>query len=181
MGIFDTILSAIDNPDQQGSNDDISNVLGNIQRISQDYNVNPDTLADAVSVVGNYVKGSLQETKNNEGESQVNNILNQLSGAPTDSDPDNILNNPNLGLLFNLPQVQEMIEQIGSRTGLPEPIVRSILPSLVNVVVKFVQTGSFQDNSLVNNPVARMFLDGDKDGDVDLGDAMKLASRYLGF
>ena len=180
MSIFDSILSAIDNPQQQGSTNDIANIVGNVQRISQDYNVSSDTIADAVSVVGKYVKGSLQQKREQGGEQQVNQVVDQLSKTSTDVNPDNLQANPNINLLFDNPVALQMINQVCSRTGLPEPIVRSILPSLVNFVVRFIKTGNFQDNSLVTNPIAKMFLDSDKDGDVDLGDAIRLASRYLG-
>lgn len=180
MSIFDSILSAVDNPEQKGSTNDIANIVGNVQRISQDYNVSPDTIADAVSIVGKYVKGSLQQKREEGGEEQVNRVVDELSETSTDVNPDTPEENPNINVLFDTPIVLQMIEQIGARTGLPEPVVRSILPSLVNFVVRFLQTGNFQNNSLVNNPIAKMFLDSDKDGDVDLGDAMRLASRYLG-
>ncbi len=54
-----------------------------------------------------------------------------------------------------------------------------MLPILVPLVLNFLKTGNDKRNIQGNNPVVSSFLDSDGDGDVDLKDAINMASRYL--
>ena len=49
--------------------------------------------------------------------------------------------------------------------------IQQLLPSLVPLILSFLQSGG--------NPLLNQFLDTDGDGDVDIADAIKLASRFL--
>jgi hypothetical protein len=59
-------------------------------------------------------------------------------------------------------------------------MIQSMLPMLVPLVLKFLQTGNNTQGGQGGNPVLNTFLDADGDGDVDIADAMQLASRHLG-
>jgi hypothetical protein len=54
-----------------------------------------------------------------------------------------------------------------------------MLPILVPLVLKFLQTGNNAQNPQGSNPVLNTFLDADNDGDVDIADAMRMAGRYF--
>jgi hypothetical protein len=55
-----------------------------------------------------------------------------------------------------------------------------MLPILVPLVLKFLQSGNNTQNPQGSNPVLNTFLDADGDGDVDIADAMQMAGRYMG-
>ena len=54
-----------------------------------------------------------------------------------------------------------------------------MLPVLVPLVLNFLKTGTHSRNPLGSNPVLSGFLDTDHDGDVDVADALQMASRHL--
>jgi hypothetical protein len=54
------------------------------------------------------------------------------------------------------------------------------LPTLVPLALNFLKTGnSAQNPGNSSNSVLNSFLDADGDGDVDLGDALQMAGKYL--
>jgi hypothetical protein len=171
MSLFNTILSALDDPNQQASSDGLAGILNTVQQLSSAAGTNPDTMQSVVGVVGKYVRSSLQETRANEGEQQAQAIVNQFSGTQP--------SNQAVDLLFSAPQVQAMVQEIESRTGLSAGTIQSMLPNIVPLVLNFLQTGGSTQNPAGANPVLSGFLDSDGDGDVDLTDAMQMASRYL--
>lgn len=171
MSLFNTILGAIDNPERQASSNQLGSIINTIQSLSQNTGANPDSLQTAVSVVGKYARSSLQQKRQQGGEEEVNNLVNQYGGTQA--------NNQIVNLLFSTPQIQQMVGEIESRTGLSAGTVQSMLPVLVPLVLNFLQTGKNTQNPLSSNPVLSRFLDADGDGDVDLADAMQMASKYL--
>jgi len=54
-----------------------------------------------------------------------------------------------------------------------------MLPILVPLVLNLLQTGTGVQSQGGANPVLNAFLDADRDGDVDIADAMQMAGRYL--
>ncbi|MFP4007851.1 MAG: DUF937 domain-containing protein [Spirulinaceae cyanobacterium] len=171
MSLFNTILGAIDNPERQANSNQLGNIINTIQSLSQNTGANQDSLQTAVSVVGKYARSSLQQKRQQGGEEEVNNLVNQYGGTQANSQIVNVL--------FSTPQIQQMVSEIESRTGLSAGTVQSMLPVLVPLVLNFLQTGKNTQNPLSSNPVLSSFLDADGDGDVDLADAMQMASKYL--
>jgi hypothetical protein len=172
MSLFNTILNAIDNPDRQANSNQLGSIINTIQSLSQNTGANQDALQTALSVVGKYTRSSLQQKQMESGEQEVQALVNQYGGTQANSQ---IVN-----LLFSTPQLQQMVGEVESRTGLSAGTVQSMLPTIVPLVLNFLQTGKNTQNPLSSNPVLRNFLDADGDGDVDLADAMQMASRYLG-
>lgn len=172
MSIFNQILSAIDNPEREASSNQLGTILDTVQQLSGSYQANPDTVQTAMSIVGNYTKSALQQKRNEAGTAQVNQVINQFSGTQANSQ---VLSN-----LFSNSQLQDMMQQISRRTGLKSPTIQAILPTLVPLVLNLLKTGNKKGNLQDNNPVVASFLDSDGDGDVDLTDAISMASRYLG-
>jgi hypothetical protein len=103
---------------------------------------------------------------------RVNQLINQFGGTQANSQI--------LATLFGTSQLQDMIRQISSRTGLNATTIQAMLPILVPLVLNLLKTGNNKHNRQTNNPVASSFLDSDGDGDIDLTDAIDMASRYLG-
>ncbi len=171
MSIFNQILSAIDNPEKEASANQLGSILDTVQQLSGNHQANPDAIQSAMSIVGNYTKSALQQQRSQGGTAQVNQLINQFGGTQANSQV--------LSTLFNSSQVQDMIQQISLRTGLNAGTIQGMLPVLVPLVLNFLKTGNDKSNLQGSNPVVSSFLDSDGDGDVDLKDAMNLASRYL--
>jgi hypothetical protein len=172
MSLFNQILGAINNPEQEANPNQLANILDTVQQLSGSYNANPSAIESAMSIVGNFTRSALQNQRSNGGEGQVQQTINQFAGTQA--------NYQVLQALFNSSQLQNMTQQISSRTGLDPQVIQSLLPSLVPLVLNFLKTGNNTTSSQAGNSVLDSFLDGDGDGDVDIADAISMASRFLG-
>ncbi len=171
MGLFNQIIGALNNPEQEASPNQLSNILGTIQQLSSNSQANPAMIQSAMSIIGNYTRSSLQEKRNQQGEQTVNNIINQFAG-----------NNPNnqaVNLLFTNPQIENLVTDIEAKTGMNKGTIQSMLPMLVPLVLNILKTGANPNNPANSNSVLNNFLDADGDGDVDIADALNLAGNYL--
>lgn len=171
MSIFNQILNAIDNPEKEASTNQLNSILDTVQQLSGSYQTNPDAVQSAISIVGNYTKSALRQQRSNGNMAQVNQLVNQFGGTRANSQI--------LSTLFSTSQVQDMIQQISRRTGLNAGTITAMLPILVPLVLNLLKTGNNKHNLQQQNPVVSSFLDSDGDGDVDLNDALGMASRYL--
>jgi hypothetical protein len=72
-----------------------------------------------------------------------------------------------------------LIQGLTQQTGLSANSATELLSSLLPLLLKFLNLGAATPGSLGKNPVLASFLDSDHDGDVDLGDAFKFASRFV--
>ncbi|MEG4573826.1 hypothetical protein QUA56_14190 [Microcoleus sp. N3A4] len=172
MGLFDQILSAIDNPNQQASPNQLGNILGAVEQLSGNHGVDAGTTQLAMSVLGGYVRSALQDVRSQSGDAQAQEVVNQFSGT-----------NPNpqaVESLFGAGQLTQIVTDIAQRTGLNNATVQAMIPVLVPIVLNLLKTGTNAQNPAISgNPVLNAFLDGDGDGDVDITDAMSMASRFL--
>jgi hypothetical protein len=171
MSLVDQILSAVDNPKQQASTGQLASILNTVQQLSGSNHTNPATMESALSIVGNYVRSALQQKRAEEGYEGAQRIVNRYSGTYP---------NPQaVDALFGSYQVQQMVQAVAQRTGLDANMILEMLPILVPVVLNLLRTGSNTQNPQAGNPVLNSFLDSDRDGDVDIADAMRLAGRFL--
>src|SRR5919202_4001908 len=172
MSLFDQILGAIDHPSQQASPGQLGEILSTVQQLSNHANTDPSTIQSVLSVVGGYARSALQQKRDNEGQEQTQDFVNQFGGTNPSTQA--------VQLLFSTPQIQQISQEVEQRTGLSAGTVQAMLPILVPLVLKFLQTGNNTSHSQGSNPVLNTFLDADNDGDVDIADAMQMAGRYLG-
>ena len=172
MSLFEQIINAIDNPTQQASPSQLGDIVGTVQQLSNNANTDPSTIQSVLSIVGGYARSALQQKRDNEGQEQTQDFVNQFGGTNP--------SNQAVQLLFGTSQVQQISQEVERRTGLSAGTVQAMLPILVPLVLKFLQTGSNSQNPQGANPVLNTFLDADNDGDVDIADAMRMAGRYLG-
>jgi hypothetical protein len=173
MGIFDQIINAIDNPSQEGSTGQLDSILNTVQQLSNNTGTNTSTMESALGIVGNYVRSALQEKRATAGEEEAQAVVNQYSGTSPNPQAVDSLFSP-----FLQQQVAQVVSQ---RTGLNTGMVQQLLPILVPLVLNLLRTGSNAQNpQSPGNSVLNSFLDSDRDGDVDILDAMHMASRYLG-
>jgi len=173
MGLFDSIMGAINSPTQEASPSQLGGILGVAQQLTGDSGASFDQVQSLMSVVGSFTRSSLKEKRDCEGgDNEVQSLVNQFSGT---------LSNPlAVRALFSLPQVQQIIAVASEKTGLPENTIESMLPTVLPLVLNLLQTGNDTDNPEGGNSVLSSFLDADGDGDVDIADAMKMAGRFLG-
>ncbi|MBD2597839.1 DUF937 domain-containing protein [Nostoc spongiaeforme FACHB-130] len=161
MGLFDQILSAVGNTNQLGG------IINTVQQLSDRTGADASTIQSVLGIVGNYVRSSLQEKQATNGEGEVQALVNQYAG--TSPNPQAV------DSLFSGVMQQQVAEAVAQRTGLDAGTIQQLLPSIVPVVLNFLQSSGSGSNSVLN-----AFLDADKDGDVDIADAIRLASQYLG-
>jgi hypothetical protein len=169
MGLFDQIVSAIDNPNLQASAGQLGGILNTVQSLSGSQGTSSESTQTALGVVGKHVRSALQSQQSS-GQAQA--LVNQFSG--TSANPEAV------NALFSEGQQQQMVQEISQRTGLDSKVILGLLPVLVPLVLNLLNSGSHnQDPRQGGNPVLNSFLDSDRDGDVDVSDALKMANQFL--
>jgi uncharacterized protein YidB (DUF937 family) len=170
MSLFDAITSAIANPNQQGSTDQLSNILNTVSAIagSQSSATNSPAL---MSAVGSVVQSALQNHQAQSGSTGVEDLVNQYAGT-----------NANSGAVQAIfgGQEQQAVQAIAQRTGMDANQINAVLPMVLPLVLNLLQSGAQTGSNSGGNPVLNTFLDGDHDGDVDLGDIFAKAGSFLG-
>lgn len=177
MGLFDQVVGALNNPNQQASTDQLSSILNVAQQLAGNQGARTDSTQALMSVVGQYVRSSLKETSQRQGRSQAEALVEQFAGT-----------NANMAALQAMltPQQREQLTQTAAqKTGLDASTIQAMLPVLIPLALNFLKTGAStssrppQATPGTQNSVLNAFLDSDGDGDVDLGDAMSMAGRFL--
>lgn len=174
MGLFDQVLSALDNPSQQANTDQIGQILGTVQQLASSKGIDSSATQTVTSVVGQYVRSALQQKRTAGGNEQIANIIEQFSGTGA--------NPAAVEALFSTQQQQQISQDAASKTGLNADTIKSMLPVLTPVILNLLQSGKQTGNassSSSSNSVLNSFLDSDADGDVDIGDALSFAGRFL--
>lgn len=171
MSLFEQFINAIDSPTQQGSTNEVGDILSTVQQLSNNTNADPSAIQSVLSVVGNYTRSALQQKRDNEGENQAQQFVSQFGGTNP--------SNQAVNMLFSMPQIQQIVQEASQRTGLDAGMIQSMLPMLVPIVLKFLQQGSAQGGQ-GGNPLLHSFLDANGDGNVDVADAMQMAFRHFG-
>ena len=172
MGLFDQILGAVANPNQQGSLGQLGSIVNSVQQMSDRTGTNPSTIQSVLSIVGSQVRSALQQKQATDGNEAAQSLVNQYAG--TSPNPQAV------NSLFS-PQIQQQVAQVAAqRTGLDAGMVQQLLPLAVPLVLNFLQSGANAQNPQGGgNSVLNSFLDADGDGDVDIADAIQMASRHL--
>ncbi|MBW4527591.1 MAG: DUF937 domain-containing protein [Phormidium tanganyikae FI6-MK23] len=173
MGLFDQIVSAVANPQQQASTNQLGSILGVAQQLTGNQGLDSNATQAVMSLLGGHVRSALQNTQANQGSDQVHSLVNQFAGLGS---------NPQaVSTLFPGGAQQQVSENIAQQTGLNAGMIQSMLPVLVPLVLNLLQSGSAQQGvqSGGGNPVLNTFLDADRDGDVDMGDVMGMAGQFL--
>ncbi|MBD2438955.1 DUF937 domain-containing protein [Nostoc sp. FACHB-110] len=169
MGLFDQILGAVANSNQQGSLGQLGGIINTVQQLSDRTGADSSTIQSLVGIVGNYVRSSLQEKQNTGGNAEAETLVNQYAGTSPNAEAVNSL--------FSLGMQQQIAQVAAQRTGLDANTIQQVLPLIVPVVLNFLQFGANSQSG--GNSVLSSFLDADKDGDVDIADAIQLASQYI--
>ncbi|MEH2068106.1 MAG: DUF937 domain-containing protein [Nostoc sp.] len=172
MGLFDQILGAVTNPNQQGSLGQLGSIINTVNQLSDRTGADPSTIQSVLSIVGNQVRSTLQHKQATDGNEAAQTLVNQYAG--TSPNPQAV------DSLFS-PGIQQQVAEIAAqRTGLAPGMIQQLLPLAVPLVLNFLQSGANTQNPQTGgNSVLNSFLDADGDGDVDIADALQMASRYI--
>lgn len=162
MGLIFDVLSAINNPNTEGNVDQLAQVMNTVKQIAGENGVSDSTLQSVLSGLGGMLRPALKQQGIGTSPSGLDNLLGGgLSSLLTGS------------------MTQQMVKGIAAKTGLNEGMLQGVIPVLVPAVLGLFKMGKTKPGVVGGNPLLNAFLDGDKDGDVDLGDAFKFASRFL--
>ena len=195
MGLVFDILSSINNPQQQGSVDQLSTLLGGVSKLAATQGLDANGTQSLLSNVGGVVRSLLKDKAATTGTGDLENLIGQAAS-------DNVLGNlvgqlaggtgvgnllgkvlgGNAALESLFPDgVQEQISQtVAQRSGLGPSVIKSLLPALLPIVLGLLKMGSGKQGGLpTKNGILNAFLDSDRDGDVDLGDAFKFGMLFL--
>ena len=172
MGLFDQSVGALADPNREASNNQLNDIFSSVQQIAASRGVSSQTTEAVLSVLGSYVRSALQQKRTTQGNQSVQAFVNQYGGTGT---------NPQaVTSLFSPQQQGQIAGAISKRTGIDAATVQSLLPALVPVVLNLLKTGTSTHNPQQDsNSVLSSFLDADRDGDVDLADAMRLTGQFL--
>lgn len=179
MSLFDQVVGALSNPNQQASPEHLGGIVGTVQQVMNGQGMDAATTQTLLSVVGKHVRSALQEKRAAQGAGQVEDLVNQYSG--TGANPAAVPS------VLGSAGAQRTIQDSVQATGLNAQTIQSLLPILIPVVLQFLQSGSANQSTARqnapsgrgSNPVLSAFLDSDRDGDVDVGDAMSIAGQFL--
>jgi hypothetical protein len=173
MGLFEQIIGAVANPNQQGNIGQIGSIMNTVQQLSNTTGADSSTMQTVFSIVGGQVRSALQQKRETDGNEAAEAVVNEFGGTSANYDA--------VASLFSPGMQQELAETVAQRTGLDANMIQQLLPMLVPVVLNVLKSGANTQNPLGGgNPVLNSFLDADNDGDVDIADAMQMANRYMG-
>ncbi|MEB3359275.1 MAG: hypothetical protein VKK04_21295 [Synechococcales bacterium] len=174
MGLFDQVVGALNNPNQQANPGQLSGILDTVQQLAGGQVGSAANTQKLMSVVGSYVRSSLQDKRRQGGQDLVEDLIDQFAGTSPSMAA--------LQSLFSQEEQQHLAEDASQKTGINAATVQAMLPVLVPLVLNFLKTGSSSQGvsrSAQPNSVLGAFLDSDGDGDVDMGDALSMASQFM--
>jgi hypothetical protein len=171
MSIFFDLLSAINNPNQQANVGQLETLTGQLGQLATTNGIQPNQIQGMVSVLGQALQPVLKQQQSGLGGGLLENIMGQVvnSGGGASA----------LQSLLPAQAQQQIIQTVAQKVGLNPQMVGSVLPSLLPIVMGFFNMGSSTPGAAGANPILKAFLDGDQDGDMDLGDMLNLANRFL--
>lgn len=173
MGLFEQIIGAVANPNQQGNIGQIGNIINTVQQLSNSTGADSSTMQSVFSIIGGQVRSALQQKRDTDGNEAAEAVVNQFGG--TSPNPSAVAS------LFSPGMQQQIAETVAQRTGLDANMIQGLLPLAVPIVLNVLKSGANAQNSQGGgNSVLNSFLDADNDGDVDIADAMQMANRYMG-
>ncbi|MGD1896370.1 MAG: DUF937 domain-containing protein [Phormidesmis sp.] len=171
MGLFDQVMKAVADPSRQASASQLTQILGSAKQVAKENNADADTMQQAMSVIGGFVRSSLKEKRQAQGNDAAQALIEEGSANGAAVIPK----------LFSSGQLTEMISAVTDKTSLNTNQVQGILPMVLPLVMKFLSSGNAKGGvpATDTNPILTAFLDGDGDGDVDMGDMLGMAGKFM--
>ncbi|MBR8828116.1 MAG: DUF937 domain-containing protein [Gomphosphaeria aponina SAG 52.96 = DSM 107014] len=169
MGLFFDLLSSINNPEQEGSVDQLSTVMNSVQQFTDSEGVDSSTMETVFSALGGSLRPVLQQQGDAGGAGMLGNLIAQVSGN----------NSVALNSLCPPQMQQQMIQVITQHSGLDSGMIQKMLPMLLPAVFSLLNMGKGKPGTNMGNPLLNAFLNSDRDQDTNLGNVFKFANRFL--
>lgn len=171
MSLFFDVLSSINNPNQKGSVEQLSSVVGSLQELASSQGIDNTQMFAMLNALGS----ALQPVLNDQaaalgGAGQLESILGKLAGSGS------------LAMLQSAipPQIQqEIIQSVAQKTGVNAATIQSMLPKLLPIIVGLLGMGATKPGTAGNNGLLEAFLNSGQGNATDLGTVMKFANRFL--
>jgi Bacterial protein of unknown function (DUF937) len=180
MGLFFDVLSAVNNPNQQASVDQLGSLVNSVQQLSQQTGLDMGTTQNVISALGSAIRPTLQEQGAAMGGQQLAGMLSQLGGSGMLGGLTGGRGTGVLQALIPAQMQQQLAQTVAQKTGLDSAMVMSLLPALIPIAINFLNLGANKPGTPGGaNPLLSAFLDSDRDGDTDLGDVVKFAGRFM--
>jgi Bacterial protein of unknown function (DUF937) len=172
MSMFFDLLSAINNPSQQASVGQLEALTGQISQLANGSGIKPEQIQGVMSVLGQTLQPALKQ-QSGLGSGLLENLMGQVVNSGGGSSA--------LQSLLPDQVQQQIIQTVAQKVGLNPQMISGVLPSLIPIVMGFFNMGSSTPGAAGagGNPMLKAFLDSDQDGDMDLGDMLKMANRFL--
>ncbi len=171
MGLFFDVLSAINNPTQQANIGQLETLTQQIGQAATAHGIDSAQMPMILSALGGVVGPALSQRKESMGGDQFENLLTQAGGSNSVSA---------LPSLFPASMQNDMIQSVVQKTGLHSSMLQPLVTTLLPTVLGLLNMGRSKSGQQGSNALLNTFLDGDHDGDTDLGDVVKFAGRFLG-
>lgn len=169
--MFFEVLSAINNPKQQASIEQLSQVTQSVQQLTSSQGLDNHQMQAMMTALGEALQPALKQQQPQLSDKQLVNLLGQLSDS-----------NQTTALQSLIPPdlQQQLAQTVAQKTNLNATMLQSMLPQLLPVVMGLFNMGAAKSGTAGNeNPILAAFLNGNRAGSTDLGDVMKFADRFL--
>ena len=181
MSLFDTVLASLNDPSratQQSDLESLASAFGGGGASS----ANASQIA---SLIGGFLKPMLQEQQAVGGAQGVDSFLQDIKQSATSPDQ--------LRQVLGADRMDQMVGRAEQRTGLDANAIFRLLPIVLPAVIGLLQSGRpaaapagtavtaqrAQRLAAKQTPFLRSFSTPTRDGDVDMADVVRLASRFL--
>jgi hypothetical protein len=168
MSLFFDVLSSINNPNQNGSVEQLASVAQNLQKVSSQNGVSPSAMQSMLSALGPALGGALKSQGGGAG------MLQDAIGQVASGD----LNSSQWRSLVTPQMQQQLAQTVAQKVGLNSSTIQTMLPAVLPVVMSLLNMGKSRSGLPNSNPLLNSFLGGGA-GSSDLGHVMKFASRFL--
>ena len=171
MGLFDQVMKAVADPNRRASMGQMSQIMTAAKQVAQNNNADSETMQTTMSVIGGFVRDALKQKRQTDGDEAAEALIREGSANGAAVIPK----------LFQNNQINDMVSAVVSKTSLNTNQVQGILPVVLPLVMQFLGSGSAKGSATGTgqNPILTAFLDGDGDGDVDMGDMIGMAGKFM--
>ncbi|WP_017301725.1 hypothetical protein [Nodosilinea nodulosa] len=171
MSLFFDVLSSINNPNQQGSIDQLSSVLSSVQDLAASQGLNGDQVGSLLNALGESLQPALKQQASAIGPGQLEGMLSKLAGAGGVTA---------LTTAISPQMQQQLIQAVAQKSGLNAGMIQTMLPKLLPVALGLLGMGATKPGAPGGgNPLLGAFLNTESPSTTDLGTVMTFAGRFL--
>ena len=171
MSLFFDVLSSINNPNQQGSADQLSSVMTSVQQLASSQGLQNDQMGSLLNSLGGALQPVLQQQASTMGANQLDGMLSKLGGSGGAT-----------ALASAIPpqMQQQLIQAVAQKSGMNAGMVQTLLPQLLPIVMGLLGMGAAKPGAASGgNSLINAFLNSGASNTTDLGTVMQFAGRFL--